>query len=155
MGKKTSKTWLNSEVSTCLRRESKQLILGWQLRWSSWCQPGDVVRMKPQPDRALHSQSHSKRCPIASNLGLKYLFSDPSKGELGARLIYVGWTTAFCQDGVSNRINSCKADGSLYSPVISKIRSNFNNVGLLRVSRGRTLLACWVGMAGWISPQTT
>ena len=42
-----------------------------------------------------------RRCPIASNLGQKYLFSDRSKRRLGVGFAHLGWTATFYPDRVS------------------------------------------------------
>ena len=40
------------------------------------------------------------QCPIISNVGQKFLFSDRSTVQLEVRSTYLGWTAAFDSDGV-------------------------------------------------------
>ena len=41
------------------------------------------------------ARAAQRRCPIPSNLGQKYLFSDRSKRRLEVGFAHLGWTAAF------------------------------------------------------------
>ena len=63
----------------------------------------NIYRNRVRTFATCGARAAQTRCPITSNLGQKYLFSDRSMGQLEVGFIYRGWTAAFYPGGVLSR----------------------------------------------------